>query len=246
MGKRLTVEPSVQMHGPVQEVLPGVYDDDGPDELQSRDEVPVDETGHGQLPAREGGCDHLRAGVEDDRFRQGRVFTTGKGSREHRMSGQILRQTNRIDAYQSQQAWKGQLGDTDAPGPDSHVVLLLTNVLGSIEIRHDQTSEGLDHLLQNDIPDDVPAGDMVPLEELRGRVQTVLREVVIDIDEVEDHGHGPVGDDWQDERQDIVRYRRQERLAGSQGVRGERWEVERKRCIGRHVDRRAECIRRQK
>lgn len=225
------------MHGPVQEVLPGVHDNDGPDELQSRDEVPIDEAGHGQLPARKGGCDHLRAGVEDDRLRQGRVSTTSQGSRQHRMpGGQILRQPDRVDAHQGQQAGEGPLGDADAPGPDGDIVLLLANVLRGVEIRNDEAGDGLDDLLQNDVPDDVPAGDVVPLEELRGRVQAVLGEVVVDIDVVEGQGHGPVGDDRQDERQDIVRDRREERLARSQGVRGKRREVERQRCIGRHVD----------
>lgn len=43
---QLTIEPAIQVHSPVQKVLPSIDDGDGKQELKGRNKVPVDEASH--------------------------------------------------------------------------------------------------------------------------------------------------------------------------------------------------------
>ena len=100
-------------------------------------------------------------------------------------------------------------------------------------------------MLGNDIAQNLESRDQVALCDLLGRVQSVLWEKVEDIDAVEEHGHGPVGDVRGNERQPEVGYEGKKVGHGPQLVSRERREVGRgshvrhdgRRVVGRVCDR---------
>ena len=51
---------------------------------------------------------------------------------------------------------------------------------------------------------DVRAADGDPLEQFGGRMESVLRKQVVNIDDVEDHGHAPVGNYREHQGEDII------------------------------------------
>lgn len=85
-----------------------------------------------------------------------------------------------------------------------------------VELEDGEANGGLDHVLQDDLAQDVEARGLVTLRDLLGRVDAVLLAQLEGVDGVEVRGQQPVGDDGRGEGQDSVRHRRDQRLLGPQ------------------------------
>lgn len=143
------VEPTVHVHQAMQEVLPGVENEDGDEELQSGDENVVDEAGDGQFPGGENG--HVGVGLEEG------IVAAGDGTSEQGVSGgHVLRDGGGVETNEGEHARDGALGETHASGPDGNVIAVLANVLGRIGELEEGAGDNLDELLNDDV-----AGDLV-------------------------------------------------------------------------------------
>jgi hypothetical protein len=98
--------------------------------------------------------------------------------------------------------------------------------------RQTNSNDRLYGLLNDHIPEDIPPRDMIPLEHLCGRVQSVLREQVELVNEMKDHGHGPICDHRQSQRKVCVVDPWDERRQRFEGVIGKRRQGVGCRCVG--------------
>lgn len=91
-----------------------------------------------------------------------------------------------VDAQEEKQVRDLMLKFAQTPCPDSDIVGLFALHLWGIEVSHCKTEASLYNLLQYDIPEDFISGDSISLENLGGCVEAVLREDVVDIEDVEE------------------------------------------------------------
>jgi hypothetical protein len=129
---------------------------------------------------------------------------------------------------------EASLGPANATCPDSHIIFLSANILLLVKVGYCDTRNGLDHLLQENIPNYIPACDVVPFQDFGGGVKAVVRKEVVDINEVIDHRQRPISDNWKDQCQDIVGNRREKGRARSQRVLRERRVIGDVGCIDCH------------
>lgn len=176
------------MHQPVKEILPGIKHADGNDELQTRYGNMVHELGHDQLPMGEdwvrrvNGQERIVAACEstgEERVRVNHAFRDGSG----------------IQAEETEKARQSTLRQTNSSSPHGNIVIGLAAHLLWLRNGKDVTSDDLENLLYDDIARDLVATDMIAARNLLRRVQAVLGEEVVNVDEVEEEGHSPVDDD---------------------------------------------------
>lgn len=189
---KLTVQPLVDVHQTVEEVLPGVDDGDGDKELDGGNEEVIDDLGHVHLPGSKGrlvgGCDE-----------RGVVATSESAGQQRVRFEETLGDGGSVEAKDSQKGREDSLRNADASGPDSDVVVGLADHLGRLGHCEDGAGDDLDDLLEDDVAGDLVPGNMVALGDLLGGVQPVLGEVVTDVDGVEGQGQRPVDGDGDDE-----------------------------------------------
>lgn len=170
----LTVEPLVHVHCAMEEVLPGVHEEDGKEKLNRRNEVPVYRTRCEELPARKRGCNERLARLIERLLCDLRVLSSCDCCCKGRKRRELARQACSIDTDEHEQLWNCALCHAYPTSPDCNLVVLPASVFGFIEIGHEQTKGGLDDVLQDDVADDLPAGDMISFEEFLWRVQAIL------------------------------------------------------------------------
>lgn len=187
------------------EVLPSIDDQNSHKELNGGNADPVDELGKGKLPRGEGGCgDELV--TRDNLLSQPGVPATSENASKHGARlRQVLSEGGRVETNCTENVRNCPLGEPDPLCPHSHIVVFLSEGRIGIVPRHGDSGNGLDEVLEDDVTENFVARDMVPLRELDRSMQAVLRKEVPNIDEVEDHGDAPVGNDGQGQRQVLVR-----------------------------------------
>lgn len=188
---QLTIQPFVDVHKTVQEVLPGIENKDSDEELHARGDDMVDGLGEHHFPCDKSGLSSVRG--------EG-VVSSGNGTSQHWMRiGEVLGDGGGVEAEGSEENGQGALGETDAGGPDGDVVLSLARHLGRLGQRQDSAGGDLDDLLHNDIASDLVARGTIALSDFFRSVEAILREEVVDVNEVEGQGEDPVDDDGDDE-----------------------------------------------
>lgn len=188
-GEIRTVQPSVHVHQPVKEVLPGIENKDGDEELQRRHQDVVDGLCCHHLPLRKPRGDRLAA--------QEGIMTTSESAREKRMRRRhVLGNGRGVEAHDAQQSGHNTLSEADTRGPDGDVVISLSNVLWGVRQLQDGARGDLDNLLDNDISGDLISRGVVPLADLLGSMKSVLRKQVERVNDVEEQRHDPVHGDW--------------------------------------------------
>jgi hypothetical protein len=181
------------VHCPVPEVLPGVEDAGADPELEAGDQDPVDGFGEQQLPRRKR-RDSGAGDVVEGR-REERVVPASEGAGQQRVGrSHVLGDGGGVETERPEDGWERALRQADASCPDGDVIVLHACHLPGLGQGQDGDGHNLDYLLENDIPRHLPPRRQVALGDLVGRVQPVLREQVVDIDNVEEHGYDPVGD----------------------------------------------------
>lgn len=178
----------------MQEVLPGIQDADGNGELEGGNDNVVDGLGHHDLPSSKGRNQGTVGGVKAG-AKEGIVSTSKSTGQEGVGHGHILRDGGRIDAEEAEDGGDGSLCEADARRPNGDVVVLVAGHLRRIGVAQDDGHADLDDLLNDDIAEHFEARGSVALRNLGGCMQSVLREQVVHVDDVEYHGHDPVGDD---------------------------------------------------
>jgi len=221
----------------VPKVLPCVEEARGHPELEAGDEHPVDGLCDQQLPSRK----RRDGGPRDVAERRGeeRVVPAGQGARQQRVGGShVLGDGRGVESERSEDGGERALRQADAGRPDGHIVLLHARLLPRLGQCEEGRGRDLDYLLDDDVAGHLVPRRQVALADLLGRVQPVLREQVVDVDDVEDHGHDPVGDVRQDERQPKVGDEGQEVGHRPGLVRRERRKRRRDCCVRHRGDRR--------
>ena len=181
------------MHQAVKEVLPGIENKDGDEELQRRHQDVVDGLCCHHLPLRKRRGDRLAA--------QEGVMAAGESARQERMRRRhVLGNSRGVEAHDAQQSGHDTLSEADARSPDGDVVVGLANVLWGIRQLQDGARGDLDNLLEDDISGDFISRGVVALGDLLGRVKSVLGEQVERVNDVEEQRHDPVHGDWEDQR----------------------------------------------
>lgn len=206
------------------EVLPGIDDQNSTKELNGGNGDPVDELGQGELPrskCRRGD----KLAPSDNLLGQPGKAAAGKKTSQHWATfGQVFRKGGRVEANGPKHVWHRLLRKPDSLGPHGHVVVLLPEGRLRIEPCQSDSENGLDDVLENDIAEDLVARDVVPLDQLDRGMQAVLRKEVADVNEVEEHGDAPIGEDGQGKREVLVGEAGddgRERLEGVIGQRGQ-------------------------
>ena len=201
---RRTVHPLVDVHGAVPKVLPGVEEAHGQPELEAGDQQPVDGLGDHQLPGGKGRDGGARDVAEDGGGEE-RIVPAGQGAGQERVGGShVLGDGGGVESERSEDGGEGALGEADTGGPDGDVIVLGAGHLARLGETQKGRRRDLDDLLDHDVPGDLVARRQVALADLLGGVQAVLREEVVDVDDVEGRRHEPVRDVRQDERQPEV------------------------------------------
>lgn len=152
---------------------------------------PVDSLRQGQFPRRK----RRHRGRRVQRCRQEGVVAPSQRTGEQGVRGRhVLRYRGSVQPQESQHRRQHALRKPDARGPDGDVIVLHAGHLGGLRQRQHGGGDHLEDLLEHDVAGDFPARSEVALGDLLGRVQAVLREDVVDVDEVEEERDGPVGD----------------------------------------------------
>ena len=208
----LTVEPLVHVHCAVQHVLPGIDDDNGCHELDSRHGVPVQEACSAQLPRSK----RRQAGV---------TSASDDGCQGGLCCRQFGCQRCRVQAGGGQDEGKRTLSETQLLGVPGNIELGGAGGGRIVVVGEPHQGYGLNDLLQHHISKHLPSRDVIALEHLGGRVETVLGEEVEDVDGVEYEGDDPVCDDWQGGLHGGVGGPGDERRERAEGVLGQRRQV---------------------
>ncbi len=164
-------------------------------------------------------------------------MAAGEGAGQQRVGrGHVLGDGGGVEPEGAEDGGHGALGQADAGGPDGDVIALHAGGLAVLSQGEEGRGGDLDDLLDEHVAGDLVARHEVALGDLLGGVQAVLGEQVVDVDHVERHGHEPVGDVRQDEREPevgdprqqvghecclVCRQRRQGRRDGGVGHGGE-------------------------
>lgn len=159
----LTVQPLVDMHQSVEEVLPSIDDSSTNKVLNSRDQEVVDGLGQCHLPRGESRfivCAHQRW-----------VVTASNSPGQQGMSvKETLGDCCSVEADEAEHSGKSSLRDTDASSPNSDVIFTLSNHLRRLGQGEKSAGDDLDDLLQDNIAGDLKAGDVVAFGDFFGRV----------------------------------------------------------------------------
>lgn len=89
----------------------------------------------------------------------------------------------------------GHLRNPNPSRPHSRIVLFPPDTFCWFQVTYSQAKNRLDNLLQDNIADDIQPGHVIPFQNFRGSVQSVLRQVVIHVYPMEEQRYRPVGDD---------------------------------------------------
>lgn len=146
----LTVQPAVDMHQSVKEVLPGVENGDCNKVLQSRNEDMINGFCNSKFPRSKG---RRAAGGG---FR-GVVASSQGTSKERIGSRHALGDGGGIEPDKAEQTGQRTLGEADASGPDGNVVVGLANHLLGLGDGQSIARRHLDDLLDDDIAEDFVA-----------------------------------------------------------------------------------------
>lgn len=194
------VEPAVDMHQSVKEVLPGVENEDGNKVLQGRNEDVVDGLCKGKFPGSKG-----RGGAAGGGFRDGIVASSQSSGKERIGSRHALGDGGGIESDKTEETGQRTLGKADASCPDGNVVVSLANHLLGLSDGQCVACCNLDDLLDDDIAGNFVACRVVALGDFFGRVKTELRKEVEHVDGVEEERRRPVDGNWEKQRQPEVR-----------------------------------------
>lgn len=193
----LTVQPAVDMHQSVEEVLPSVENEDGNKVLQGWNEHVVDDLCNSKLPRSKG---RGAAGG----FRDGIVASSQSTSKERIGSRHALGDGRGIESDKTEQTGQPTLGKADASGPDSNIVVGLANHLLGLGDGQSVARRDLDDLLDDDIAEDFVACRVVARGDFLWSVQAELREEVEHVDGVEEERRRPVDGNGSQQRQPQV------------------------------------------
>lgn len=206
------------MHQSVKKVLPGVENGDGNKVLQGGNEDVVDGLCQSKFPRSKG-----RAGAAGGGFRDGIVASSQSTSKERIGSRHALGDGGGIESNKAEQTWQRTLGEADASGPDSNIVISLANHLLRLSDSQSIARGHLDNLLDDDIAGDFVACRAVARGDFFRRMKTKLRKEVEHVDGVEEERRRPVdgnrekqrqpqvGDPWEQIRLRLQRVGRQRR-----------------------------------
>ena len=191
VGCSRTVQPPVHMHSTVKEVLPGIQEDNGDDELYGGDDNMIDGLGNEEFP-RGKGRDNTPVGSGESGGEEW-VVATGQGTGKQRVGhGHVLGNGGGIETKKAKNGGQCPLRQSNSGGPDGDIIVLPTNHLGRVEEVQDIRHASLDNLLQDDIAEDFVAGCTVARGDLGWGVESVLRPEIVDVDDVEEGRHEPV------------------------------------------------------
>lgn len=168
-GVEVSIQPLVDVHQSVEEVLPSI-DDGGADKvLNGGYHEVVNDLGKCDLPRRES---RFRVRVNERR-----VVTTSDCPGQQGMGiEKTLGDGGSIEADETEESWESSLGNTNAGSPNSNVILALAYHFGGFRQGKECAGNNLDDLLHDNITSDFITGDVIALCDFFGRVKSMLRE----------------------------------------------------------------------
>ena len=217
------------MHGPVPKVLPSIDNQDRQHELEHGHDNPVETPSNNNLPVGKGRNELSRAPNLDGLLQPRVAATSQHAGHDGMLATQLLGPGWSVETKSTQEKRDRALSDANSLRPECNVVCLLTGHIRRLKVAEQQAEDSLDDLLEDDIAKHLVAADMVSFEQLSGRVESVLREQVVNVYDVEGERHGPVRDDGQREREILVGYEGKERLEWAEVVWGQRRELKGRR-----------------
>lgn len=159
---RVTVEPLIQMHGAMPEILPCIESEDGKSELKGRDDCPVQSFCNLKLPWRECRCRHDMT-VPIDRHQKAWIVPASQYARKVRaLLRDAVSQCRCVKAKDCKDVRDCTLRRAYPLCPDMYVILLLANHDLRFEESQHQAEARLDDLLYEDISENFVPRDVVP------------------------------------------------------------------------------------